>query len=87
MRSIDRVARRLQGEISFDRSADVEGAAVEQRPAPVGTLSGADISSDASFKLRLDAVEIVLQQNKFRRNRYIGLQLEDPVTVGTLQSQ
>src|SRR5262249_60018361 len=35
----------------------------------------------------LDAIEIVLQQNEFRRYCRVGLQLENPVAVRVLQSQ
>src|SRR5262249_8858527 len=84
---IDRVACRLQRKIRLDRGTHVEGPAVEQRPAAICALGFAKISGDSRLNLGLDAVEIVLQQNKFRRYRRVGLQLEDPVAVRMLQSQ
>ncbi len=72
-------------EIGLDRSAEIESAPVEQRPAAVRALDGTNIPGDPRLEFRLDAAEIVLEQDELRRDRHVGLQLEDPMSVGVLQ--
>ena len=62
-------------------------AAGTSRPSAVRSLGRSDISGDPRLKIGLDAAEIVLQQNEFRRYGRVGLELEDPVAVRMLQSQ
>ena len=85
MRRFDRIASRLQCEIGLDRSAEIESAPVEQRPPAVRALDGANIPCDPRLQFRLDGAEIVLEQDELRRDRHVGLQLEDPMSVGVLQ--
>ena len=85
MRRIERIPGRLQREIRFDRRADVESAAVEQRPAAVLALGRSNVSRDARLQLGLDPAEIVLQQNELGRDRHIRLELENPMSVGMLE--
>src|SRR6516162_1665756 len=84
MRRVDRVASRLECEIGFDRAADIEIPAMKQRPPAVRSLRRAEIPRDTSLELRLDAVEVVLQQYIFGGYRRVGLELENPVAVGVL---
>ena len=58
---------------------------MEQRPSPVRALSCANILGDPRLQFRLNAAEIVLEQDELRRDRHIGFQLEDPVSVRVLQ--
>ena len=79
MRRIDRVAGRLQREIGLDRGAEIEGAAVEQRPAAMRRPGWrADSARCAASSSGVDRVEIMLQQDIFGRDRRVGLELERP---------
>ncbi len=57
---------------------------MEQRPAAIRALDAAQIDADPAFQLRVDPVEVVLQQDVLGRDRRIRLQLEQPVAVGGL---
>ena len=85
MRRVDRIPGRLQREISLYRRADVESAPVKQRPAAVPALGCADIPGDPRLQFRLYTAEIMLEQDEFRRDRHVGLQFEDPMSVRMLQ--
>ncbi len=54
VRRVDRVASRLQREIGLDRGAEIESAAIKQRPAAIRSLGRADVSGDARLQLGLD---------------------------------
>ncbi len=83
---VDWIPRGFQREISFDRSAEVESAPMKQRPTAIRTLGRANVSRDARLQLGLDAAEVVLEQDELRRDRHVGLELEDPVSVWVLQA-
>ena len=85
MRRIRTVARGLQREIGFDAATQVEIAAMEERPATMLRLETANEFRDLGLQRIVDLVEIVLQQDVFRRNGRIGFELEAPMTVGLLQ--
>ena len=87
VRRVDRVAGGLQREIRLDRAAEIERAAVEQRPAAVLTLAGAQKGGDALLELGFDAAEIVLQQDVFGRDRRVGFEFEEPMPVTLLPRQ
>ncbi len=57
---------------------------MKQRPAALRGLARAQIDSDLALQLLVDAVEIMLQQDVFRRDRAIGFQLEHPVAICVL---
>ena len=52
---------------------------------PSVALGCADVARDARLQLGLDAAEVVLQQDVLGRDRHVGLQLENPMSVGVLQ--
>jgi len=79
------LAGRLQREIRLDRGADVGFAAVEQRPAAVGALHRPQVAGNPRLQFRLDAAEVMLQQDEFGRDCRVGFELEDPVAVAMLQ--
>ena len=82
VRRVDVVADHLQREIGLHRRADVEGAAVEQRPAAVLALDAAQVDADLALQLQVVRLaEIVAQQHVFGRDGGVGLQLEHPVAV------
>jgi hypothetical protein len=85
VRRVDRIAGGLQRKVRLDRRAQVEFAAVEQRPAAMLGLGGLEIARDAPFEIRLGRAEIMLQEDVFGRDCRIGLQLEHPVAVLALQ--
>ena len=85
MRRIGRVAGCLQREIGDDRGAEVEFAAMEQRPSAVCPLGLAKIGGEALLQVGLDCAEIMLQQDKGSRHRRVGFQFEHPVAVFALQ--
>ena len=85
VRRVGTVADHLQAEIGLHRRADVEGAAMEQRPAAMLALDAAQIDADLALQLEVVRLaEIVAQQDVFRRDGGVGLQLEDPVAVVAL---
>jgi len=59
---------------------------MKQRPTVIRTLRRANVSRNARLQLGLDAAEVVLEQDELRRDRHIGLELEDPVSVWVLQA-
>ena len=81
------VADGFQREVGLDAGGDVEGAVVEQRPAAVVALDAAEIDADLGLEHRVDAVEVVFQQDVFGRDGGVRLQLEDPVAVLVLAPQ
>ena len=85
MGRIKRIPGGLQREIRFDRRADVESAAIEQRPAAVLALGGSNVSRDARLQLGLDPAQIVLQQYELGGDRDIRLQLKNPMSVSMLE--
>ena len=87
MRRVGRVARRLQREIGLDAGGQVEIAAVEQRPAAMLALDGAQILRQRRLDAVVDLAEIMLQQDVFGRDGRIGLELEGPMAVGALLRQ
>jgi hypothetical protein len=54
---------------------------VKERPAAVRALDRAQINADLALELGLDPVEIMLEQNIFRRDRRIRLEREDEMPV------
>ncbi len=79
------VADHLEREIGLHGRAHVEIAVAEQRPAAVRALDAAQIDRDLRFQLRVHRLaEIVPKQHVFGRDGGVGLELEDPMAVGTL---
>src|SRR6185295_16935180 len=68
------------------RAGDVELAVVVQRPAAMAVaLDRADILGKLRLALRLALAQEPVEENIFRRDRCIGLELEDEMPVGLLQ--
>ena len=84
VRRVRIVADRLQREIRLHAGRQVERPVMEQRPAAVRALDRPQIDADLRLQRRIDAVEEMLQQHVFRRDRRIRLQLEQPVPVRML---
>src|SRR3546814_6728226 len=61
---------------------------MEQRPAAVAALDGAqvvgDLGLDRAERRRVDLAQEMLQEDVFRRDGGVGFQLEQPVAVGAL---
>src|SRR5580700_6159397 len=88
MGRVDVVADHLQPVIGFDAGADVEDAAVKQRPAPVRALDTTQIGADLALEravLRL--AKVMLEEDIFGRDGGVGFELEHPVAVGPLHRQ
>ena len=85
VRRLGIVADQLQRVVGLDRRAEVALAAGIERPAAVSTLPGAQIDPDPALERVVDVAEKMLVENVFRRDRRVGLELEDPVPVGALQ--
>ena len=81
MRRVDRVSRRLEGEVGFDRATQVERAAMEQRPPAILALMAPDEGGKAGLHFRVDLVQEMLEQNMLGRNSGIGFERKDPVAV------
>ena len=79
------VADQLQGIVGLDAGAEIEIAAGIERPAAVVGLAGAQVNPDLPLERRVDLVEEMLEQDVFGRDARIGLELEEPMPVGTLQ--
>ena len=86
VRRVGRIADHLERVIGLDRRADVELTVVIERPAVMfARLAAAQIGRDPGFERCVDRLaEIVAQQDIFRRDRRVGLQLEDPVPIRLL---
>ena len=85
MRRLRIVPDHLQRKIGFDARAQIEIAAMEQRPAAVGALDAAQISSDQPFQFQIRALAPkVAQQHVFRRNGRVSFELEAPMSLGLL---
>ena len=84
VRRVRAVAQAFQGEIRLHAGRQVEGAAVEQRPAAMRALDAAQVHADACLKRRIDPVQVMLEQDVLGRNRRVGFQLEAPMAVGVL---
>src|SRR6266851_1901187 len=78
---IRRVSDELERKVGLDARADVEGAAMVQRPASVRGLQPSQIGRDPGFEGCIEFAQKVLQRYIFRRDRGIGFQFEDPMTV------
>ena len=66
----------------------VEIAFGKQRPAAVAALDAAQIDRDFLFKLGINRLaEVMPQQHVFGGNGGVGLELEHPMAVRTLQRQ
>ncbi len=87
VRRVWRIAGALECEVGFHRRGDVEVAAVKQRPATVIRLDRADVMGQFALDISVDLVEVMLQQQVFRGNRDVGLELEHPVPVRFLLAQ
>ena len=81
MGGVDVVADQLQSVVGLDRRADVEVALVIERPTAMLALAIAQIGADLVLKLLVDFIEVVFEQDIFRRNRRIRLQLVEPVAI------
>ena len=79
------VAGQLQRVVGLDRGADVELAAVEQRPAAMVGLGGAQIGGQLALDRVVDRVEEMLEQDVLGGDGDVGLELEAPVALGVLQ--
>jgi hypothetical protein len=75
----------LQREIRLDRAAQVERAAMEQRPAAVFALVAPDEGGKAGFDLRIDFVQEMLEQDMLGRDRGIRFQRKYPMAVRALE--
>ncbi len=90
VRGIDGIADHLEREIGFHARAHVEGAVLEQRPAAVVVvgLDAPQVDRDLALELGGDGLaEIVPQQHVFGWNGGVGLELEHPMPIGTLQRE
>ena len=81
VRCVGRIAGELERQVRFDARADIEPAAVKQRPSAVGTLQAAQIDCDLGLEGRVALAEEVLQDDVLGRNGGVGLQLEHPMPV------
>ena len=82
------VADHLEREIGLHAGAHVEITLVKQRPAAMRALDAAQIHRDFRFQGCVHRfAEIVPQQHIFGRDGGVGLELEDPMTVGTLERE
>ena len=85
VRRLDVVADHLEREIGFDRGGDVEGAGMIERPAAMLALDAAQVIADLPFELEVGRLgEVVHQQDIFRRDGGVGLELEHPMAVAAL---
>ena len=78
------VAGELQGVVGLDRAADIEVAAVIERPAAVLGLCGAQVAAELRLQRRVDLVQEVHHHDVLGRDGAVGLELEQPVAVGVL---
>ncbi len=85
MRRVDIIADQLEREIGFHTGADIHIAIMEQRPATALLLPITQIIADQALDFRLRLTEEMAQKNVFRGNGGIGLELENPVPVITLE--
>ena len=76
----------FQREIGFDAGGKIELAGVKQRPAAVSALDAAEIDADLAFKLGIDAIEEMFQQQIFGGDGGICLEFENEVPIGLLQA-
>src|SRR5262249_34121285 len=78
----------LEGEVGLDAGAHVEIAGIEQRPAAMLTLDAPEIDRDLRLESGVDGLaEIVPQQDIFGGNGRVRLELEDPMTVLSLNGE
>ena len=86
VRGVNIVADHLQGEVGFDSGADIEGPAMEQRPAAVVALDAGQIGPDLPLQFEvIRLAQIVLQQHIFGRDGGVGLKLEHPMAIRPLE--
>src|ERR1700742_4372484 len=79
MRRLDIVADHLEREIGLHRRADVERAAVIERPAAMVGLDAAQIDADLALELEVRRLgEVMDEEHVFRRDRRVGFELEHP---------
>ena len=88
MRRIGRIAGQLESEIGLDRSAEIGEAPLVERPAAVGQLPAAQVTGQPLAQVGGQrAAQEALQQDVFRRDGGIRLQVEDPVAFLMLQGE
>ena len=78
------VAGQLQGIVGLDAGAHVEIATIEQRPAAVLALGVAQVVGDLALDHVVDLAEVVLEQDEFRGDRRIRLEIELPMAIRRL---
>ena len=87
VRRIRVVARQLQRVVRLDAAADIERAAVIQRPAAVVGLVRAQVDGDLRSSAGIDLVQEVHHQDVFGRDGAVRLELEQPVALRALAGQ
>ena len=81
MGGVGGVADQLQGIVGFDAGADVEVAALVERPAAVVGLAPPQIDGDLVVDRLVDLAEEMAEQHIFRGNGRIRLEFEAPMAV------
>ena len=84
MRGFRRIAGKLERKVRLHARADIQAAAVEQRPPAVRPLQPPQINRDFGFESRVGLAQEVLQYDVLRRNGRVGFELENPMTIRTL---
>src|SRR6185437_9076359 len=85
VRCVRIVPGELQRIVGLDRAADIELPSMIEGPAAVGRLLLAQIDSELALESRVDLIQIMHHQDVFGGNGAVGLELEEPVSVGPLQ--
>ena len=84
---VDRHAGDLHGEIGLDGCRQVGGALVVDAEAAVGKLLAAQVRDDLPLALAVDPPREMAEEEVLAGDGGIGLELSDPVPVGTLGSE
>ncbi len=88
VRRVGRIAGDLESEIRLDRGTQIGDSRFVERPAAVGLLPLPQIVGETVFQVGIDRPpEEALQQEIFRRDGNIGLQIEDPIAFRMLQGK
>jgi hypothetical protein len=84
---VGRHAGHLQREVDLDRRRQIRFAAFEQTETAILVLASSQVGDRATLGAAVDAVDEVMQQQRFGGQRPVGLELTDPVTIGRLARQ
>src|ERR1700693_364683 len=85
---VGRISDHLERKIRLNACAHVEIAIIKEGPAAMRALNATQIGSDLGFEPGVDCLsEIVAQQYVFGRDRGIGLEFKNPVSVHLLATE